>query len=120
VRITRNLSTRGFATAASALGLMLWSVSPGATVRAAVEPKTHTVTVDALRFQPESLTIAAGDTVVWVNKDPFPHTATSKAGGFDSGEIATAESWKYSAVKKGEFEYICTLHPTMKGTIRVE
>ena len=58
--------------------------------------------------------------MVWVNKDPFPHTATSKAGGFDSGEIAAAKSWKFVAAKTGEFEYICTLHPTMKGKLRVE
>ena len=111
---------RGLAMAVPALGLMLWSVGPGAAVRAAAAPKTHTVTIDALQFQPAELTIAAGDTVVWVNKDPFPHTATSKAGGFDSGEIATGGSWKYVAAKKGEFGYLCTLHPTMKGTVRVQ
>ena len=120
MRLTRNALLRRLAIAAPALGLLLWNASPGAAVRVAAAPKTHTVTIDALQFQPAELTVAAGDTVVWVNKDPFPHTATSKAGGFDSGEIASGDSWKYSAAKKGDFEYLCTLHPTMKGTIRVE
>ena len=110
-------ASRYIAALAAAAALMPWTMGPDAAVRPA---KTHTVTIDALRFQPEALTIAAGDTVVWINKDPFPHTATSKAGGFDSGEIATGESWKYAPAKKGDFEYICTLHPTMRGTIRVE
>ena len=43
------------------------------------KPKTHTVTIEAMRFQPETLTVAAGDTIVWVNKDVVPHTATSRA-----------------------------------------
>jgi plastocyanin len=48
------------------------------------------------------------------------HTATSKAGRFDSGEIAAGGSWKIVAKRKGEFSYVCSLHPTMKGTMRVE
>jgi plastocyanin len=49
----------------------------------------------------------------------FPHTATSKAGGFDSGVIMSGKSWTLTAKKKGSFPYVCVLHPTMKGTLRV-
>jgi plastocyanin len=38
------------------------------------EPRTHTVTIEEMRFQPERLTVARGDTIVWVNKDLVPHT----------------------------------------------
>ena len=48
------------------------------------KPVTHTVTIDATRYQPARLVVHAGDTVVWVNKDVIPHTATAKGGGFDS------------------------------------
>ena len=41
--------------------------------------KTHTVTVDGMRFQPDDLTVASGDTIVWVNKDLVAHTATSES-----------------------------------------
>ena len=53
-----------------------------------------------MRFQPEVLTVAPGDTVVWVNKDLVPHTATSKAGGFDSKEIQADKSWRYTSEQR--------------------
>jgi plastocyanin len=56
---------------------------------------------------------------VWTNRDSFPHTATSQAGGFDSDEIAAGRSWTYTAATAGEFTYLCTLHRGMKGTLRV-
>ena len=64
------------------------------------ESKTHTVTIDEMRFQPKRLTVARGDTIVWVNKDLVPHTATSEAGRFDSETIRTAKSWKFTARTK--------------------
>ncbi len=45
---------------------------------------------------------------------------TSKEGGFDSREIATGKSWSFTPRKAGTFAYLCTLHTTMKGTLRVE
>jgi plastocyanin len=58
--------------------------------------------------------------VTWINKDPFPHTVTSKEGRFDSREIAAGKSWSFTPRKAGAFAYVCTLHPTMKGVLRVE
>ena len=84
------------------------------------KPKTHTVTIAGMRFQPEMLTVERGDTIVWVNKDLVPHTATSKVGNFDSKLIQADKSWKYTIRKKGDFAYICTFHPTMKAMLRVE
>ena len=83
-------------------------------------PSTHTVVMEGTGFEPAELKIAAGDTVVWVNKDPFPHTATAKSGDFDSQEIPAGKSWKNIFKTKGDFAYACTLHPTMKGTLKVE
>ena len=91
----------------------------GLTADERPKPKTHTVTMENMRFQPRSLTVAPGDTVVWVNKDLVPHTATSKAGGFDSQVIPAEKSWRFTVRKKGEFAYICTFHPTMTATLQV-
>jgi plastocyanin len=102
---------------AIALGLLVTS-APGAMATRA--PAEHTVIMDGTQFDPPELTVYVGDTVIWVNKDPFPHTATSKAGGFDSGDVAPDQSWTYNTSKKGEFSYLCTLHPTMKGTLLVK
>jgi plastocyanin len=84
------------------------------------KPKTHTVTIEGMRFQPERLRVARGDTVVWVNNDLVPHTATSKAGNFDSQIIQSDKSWKFTAAKTGEFPYVCAYHPTMKATLEVK
>lgn len=81
--------------------------------------ETKTVTIENLKFQPATLSVKQGDTVVWKNADLFPHTATAP-GGFDSKEIAANGTWKFTAKKKGTFQYICTLHPTMKGTLVVK
>jgi plastocyanin len=81
---------------------------------------THQVLIDALRFDPQDLTVKAGDTVVWINHDPFPHTVTAVGKQFDSHEIASGRSWKYTARKAGVFAYSCTLHANMLGTLRVD
>jgi plastocyanin len=94
-------------------------MSPGAAA-GPTKRATHTVVMDGTRFQPESLTIRAGDSVVWINKDPFPHTATSKTGAFDSSAIQAGKSWKLTPRTKGEFAYVCSFHPTMKGVLRVK
>ncbi len=83
------------------------------------KPATHRVVIDGLKYEPETLTVKRGDEVIWTNKDPFPHTVTAP-GKFDSHEIAASGSWKYVARTSGEYGYICTLHPNMKGVLRVE
>lgn len=83
------------------------------------ESKTHTVTIEGMRFQPEVLTVAQGDTVVWINKDVVPHTVTASTG-LDSGTIDAGQSWRYTAGQKtGEIDYVCTFHPAMKATLRI-
>jgi len=96
------------------------SGAPPDSAAAARKPVTHTVTIDASGFEPEMLSVATGDTVVWVNKDLVAHTATSKPGAFDSGLIAPGKSWKYETKRAGSFAYTCTYHPTMNGTLRVK
>ena len=90
---------------AVALGLLL--VGSGQAV-AAAKPATYTVIIDGTRFEPATIAVKAGDTVVWVNKDPFPHTVTSQAGGFDSKEIRAGKSWQFKTTKAGVFPYVCT------------
>lgn len=105
------------ASLAAALGLLLCSIGPGAASEAP-KPAAHTVVIEAVRFQPDVLTMRAGDSVVWLNRDPFPHTATSSA--FDSRIIAAGQSWKHTPKARGELPYVCTLHPTMRATLHVK
>jgi plastocyanin len=83
-------------------------------------PKTHTVSLEGMRFQPDDLAVAPGDTIVWVNKDLVAHTATSERGGFDSKIIQPEQAWTFTIKKKGDFAYVCLLHPTMTAMLRVK
>jgi len=100
---------------AACLGL-----GPGASTAEPAKRAVHTVTIDAMKYLPDRLTVRAGETVVWVNKDLFPHTVTEVNGRFDSHEIKPNASWRYVAKKTGDFAYVCTLHPSMKGALLVE
>ncbi|WP_411859300.1 cupredoxin family copper-binding protein [Burkholderia sp. BKH01] len=80
---------------------------------------THTVTIEGMRFNPDSLTVEHGDKIVWVNKDLVAHTATA-AHAFDSHEIKPDASWTYVAREPGRYAYVCTLHPAMKATLTVK
>lgn len=99
----------------AAVALLSISVGHGA----AVKPVKHTVTIEAVAFQPDVVEVKRGEAVVWVNKDPFPHTVTA-SGTFDSKEIKPGESWSYKVQQSGDLPYICSLHPTMKATLRVK
>lgn len=83
------------------------------------EAKVHTVVIEAMRYAPEMIEVNVGDTVIWKNRDAFPHTATAEDRSFDSGEIASNGTWKFVASRKGVFPYVCTLHPTMKAKLLV-
>jgi plastocyanin len=87
---------------------------------AAAAPQVHNVIIEGMRFQPQGLTVAPGDTIVWINRDMVPHTATAADKGFDSSEIAAGKSWTYTVQAKGEISYSCTYHPLMKGSVRVK
>ncbi len=82
--------------------------------------KTVTVTIKNFAFEPATITIAAGDTVVFVNEDGAPHTATASNGTFDTGNLSTGESGSISVIDAGTYEYFCAIHPAMKGTVVVE
>ena len=79
----------------------------------------HTVTIEGMKFSPAVLSIAAGDTVTFVNQDSAPHTATAE-GTFDTGRLRQGQSGQVTFDAAGSFAYVCTVHPAMKGTITVQ
>ena len=83
-------------------------------------PTVHTIVIDGMRFIPQTVEVKRGDTVVWRNKDPFPHTATASRGGPASPAIAAGASWTYEATQRGSYAYLCTLHTTMTGLLVVK
>ena len=86
---------------------------------AARKPATHTITIDGARFSPAELTVSAGDTVIWVNKDILAHTATARDGRFDSKVIQPGKSWRVVVKRTGAVPYTCAFHP-MNATLTVK
>lgn len=80
---------------------------------------THTVEIKGFSFSPATLTIAAGDTVTFVNKDAAPHTASDRGGAFDTGRLKKGQSAQITFSSKGKFNYFCRVHPRMKATLSV-
>jgi len=83
-------------------------------------PAVHTVMMDGTRFIPQTVEVKPGDTIIWRNKDPFPHTVTATGNGPASPVIEAGASWKFTAKKRGSYPYLCTLHRTMTGTLVVK
>ena len=79
---------------------------------------TAHVSIDTFAFKPASISVRRGDKVTWTNTDPVPHTVTAQ-GAFDSGSIAAGAAWTFEADRDGHFDYICTFHTMMKGTLIV-
>ncbi len=98
---------------------LLLIVSPASLVLAQQPGMRYQVVIEGMRFEPAQLTVKPGDVVEWINRDPFPHTATA-AGKFDTGEIQPGKSKSLRIMGKGEIPYVCTLHPTMKAQLTVK
>jgi plastocyanin len=78
------------------------------------------ITIDNFAFNPRSLTIAAGNTVTWLNHDDVPHRIKSSDDRFaSSGVLDTRASYAATFSKPGEYPYFCSIHPTMTARIVV-
>jgi plastocyanin len=75
------------------------------------------VSINDFAFDPESVTISTGDTVRWTNMDSANHTATGST--FDSGILEEGDSYEFTFTETGTFEYYCSIHPEMEGTVTV-
>jgi len=94
-------------------------IAPAAPVWAATAASAQ-VLVNDFMFQPMSLTVPAGTTVTWTNKDDEPHTVKSDKGLFGSGAMDTNESFTFKFEKPGTYHFTCSIHPRMVGTIVVQ
>ena len=82
--------------------------------------KEVTVTISNFAFSPDTTTIAAGDTVKFVNADDTVHSVVAKDGAFHSDGLDTDDSFSYTFAQAGTFDYYCGLHPFMTGEIIVK
>ena len=80
------------------------------------------VTIDNFRFNAPGLTVPAGTTVVWTNRDDIPHTVTSADDPrrFTSPPLDTGDHFSYRFDHAGRFAYFCSLHAHMQGVVVVK
>ena len=79
----------------------------------------HRVQIEGMRYVPDRLEAAVGDTIVWTNRDLVPHTV-SAGSTMESGSIEANKSWAFKVSKKGTVAYVCRFHPGMQGAVTVK
>jgi plastocyanin len=112
-----------------AFGAPLRSAAEPAAAQAAKQATTQAgapagkvveVKVDNFSFSPQTITIAAGTTVIWTNRDDIPHTVVSDDKVFKSKVLDTEEKFSFTFDKAGNFPYFCSIHPKMTGKVIVQ
>ncbi|HEY2766097.1 MAG TPA: cupredoxin family copper-binding protein, partial [Pseudonocardiaceae bacterium] len=99
------------------------AAGPGGAAPAGGAPAVGNLTIQMvmLKFQPQALDVAVGDTVTWVNNDTASHTVTVTDGPekFDSGLLAPGKSFSHKFTMPGVYSYYCAVHPDMTGKVTV-
>jgi plastocyanin len=78
-----------------------------------------TITLKAFTFTPAAVTVRAGTRVTWRNLDEEPHTVVSTTGAFRSDALDQNDSFSFQFDEPGEYSFICSIHPHMRGTVTV-
>src|ERR1700676_580572 len=116
-------NTMRSAAVAAALGaatatILAAVVLPGRADNAA---QSSAVSIDNFTFGPPSLTVKAGTTVTWTNRDDIPHGIASSNNAFSKSKaLDTDDSYSFTFATPGSYQYFCYIHPHMVGTIVVE
>jgi plastocyanin len=82
------------------------------------EADDGTVTIAEFAFAPAAISVDAGDTVTWVNRDATPHSVAAGTS-FASDTLDAGETFTHTFDTAGTFDYICAIHPQMRGSVTV-
>tara|TARA_Y100000768_G_scaffold320812_1_gene256683 strand:- start:158 stop:3280 length:3123 start_codon:yes stop_codon:yes gene_type:complete len=82
----------------------------------------YNINIQNMAFSPSTITISAGDIIIWTNLDNMGHTVTedSSTPVFDSGIISNSQTYTLVGLGVGTYTYHCQPHPSMTGTIIVQ
>lgn len=83
---------------------------------AVAAPRVHTVIIDKMKFGAVPNGIRVGDTILWVNKDLFKHTATARDKSFNI-DLPSKTSGKTVIKRSGSIAFYCIYHPSMRGAL---
>ena len=84
-----------------------------------VRAATIQIIMENLEIKPAEVSAKAGDTIEWINKDVFAHTATAKNGDFDV-TLPPKQTVSFVVKKAGPVDYYCRFHPNMKAALKIE
>ena len=86
------------------------------------QEQTEEVKIDNFSFLPTTLTVAAGTTVTWINRDDIPHTVVSSDDPrvFKSKALDTDDKFSFTFTKAGTYSYFCSIYPKMTGEVVVQ
>jgi len=84
------------------------------------EAAPNTIEISNFSFAPAVLTVPVGTTVTWVNEDDEPHTVVDSDTAFKSHALDTGDKFSFTFSTAGKFQYFCTIHAHMVGTVVVE
>jgi plastocyanin len=104
---------------ATALALAVFAAATALPAASAHVAETE-VKIDNFAFAPQRVVVKAGTTVIWINDDDIPHTVASSTKLFKSNALDTKDKFSFTFTTPGAYEYFCSLHPHMTGTIVVE
>lgn len=99
---------------AAVLAVLLAAAAPLASVEQAAST-AHRVEIRQFKFIPETLDVAPGDTITWVNLDFVPHTVTALDGNWDSAIMDPNAEWTTTVSPSMSGDYFCKYHPSMMG-----
>ena len=101
-------------------GMQSPPASASATTADSPAPQGGTaVAITDFKFNPATLTVPVGSTVTWTNQDEEPHTIAAKDGSFHSPGMDTHGTYSFTFTTPGSYDYICSIHPFMTGTVVV-
>ncbi len=99
------------------------STTTNSASNASQSTATGAITIKNMMFTPPQISVQKGATVTWTNNDNVAHTVIddlSNVGGPASGNIEPGSTYSFTFNKTGSFQYHCSIHPSMRGTIVVK
>jgi amicyanin len=105
---------------AAALGAVTAPFLAAAVMPVQAQNAVSAVSIDNFTFTPQRQTVKVGTIVTWTNKDDIPHAIAAVNKQFKSKALDTDDAYSFTFAAPGTYDYFCSLHPHMTGTIVVE
>lgn len=116
--LDRTGSGRGVRVALAVGGVAVALTAVAGSAPASAAPREHVVTMANMSFGRLPANVRVGDTIVWVNRDTVPHTATARNRSFDV-RVAAGRRARMTVKRAGNIPIYCIYHPAMRGSLKV-